>query len=351
MNVLCVGLNHQTAPVELRERVAVAEPRLPDLLRGMASLPGISEAVVLSTCNRVEVYAAAEYDVDHAGRMLLETITGGQLAAEALAHFYTRGGRDAAHHLFAVASGLDSMVLGETEIFGQVKKAYEAAHAVGATGRVLNKLFQRSFAVGKRVRSNTNIQRGATSVGSVAVELAERIFGELKNCRVMLLGAGEMSRVTAQSLLSRGARSIFVSNRSLDRAVELAQEMRGEAIRFDDWPQRVAEVDIVIASTSAPHFVVTRDQVLLARRQRRGRPLFLIDIAVPRDIEPSVSEIDDVYLYDIDALHVLADEARRLREEQISVCHAIISEELDKDQVSGIWNRDSAPVSAPSQLC
>jgi glutamyl-tRNA reductase len=258
---------------------------------------------------------------------------------------------EAARHLFAVASGLDSMVLGETEIFGQVKKAYAVAYEAGATGRVLNRLFQRSFAVGKRVRSNTMIQRGATSVGSVAVELAERIFGELEDCAVMLLGAGEMSRATAQSLLSRGARSIFVSNRSYERAVELAGEMRGEAIRFDDWPSKVAEVDIVIASTSAPHFVVTREQVVAARRMRRSRPLFLIDIAVPRDIEPAVNELDDIYLYDIDALQVLADEGRRQREEQTALCYGIIDEELAKDARQASRGAASGNAGADSQPC
>ncbi len=217
-----------------------------------------------------------------------------------------------------------------SECFGQVKKAYEAASVHGATGPMLNRLFQRSFAVGKRVRNSTGIQKGATSVGSVAVELAERIFGDLERCAVMLLGAGEMSRVTARSLLSRGARSIFVSNRSFERAVELAAEMDGVAMRFDDWPRKVAEVDIVIASTSAPHFVVTPDQVLAARKLRKGRPLFLIDIAVPRNIDPAVNAIDDIYLYDLDALQVLADEARRQREEQIQLCRVIIGEEVER---------------------
>ena len=344
MNIVCVGLNHQTAPVDLRERVAVAEGMLGETARGLAALPGVTEAVVLSTCNRVEVYAATEGGAGAAGRVVLEAMAGNRLGSGAEGHFYERSGVEAARHLFAVASGLDSMVLGETEIFGQVKKAYAAAYEAGATGRVLNRLFQRSFSVSASgCASNTMIQRGATSVGSVAVELAERIFGELEDCAVMLLGAGEMSRVTAQSLLSRGARSIFVSNRSYERAVELAGEMSGEAIRFDDWPSKVAEVDIVIASTSAPHFVVTREQVVAARRQRRSRPLFLIDIAVPRDIEPAVNELDDIYLYDIDALQVLADEGRRQREEQIALCHGIIDEELARDarqagRVRGVRN-------------
>lgn len=330
MQIVCVGLNHQTAPVDLRERVAVAESKLVETLHGLTGLEGVHEAVVLSTCNRVEVYAAME-DGPAAGEALCAAmIRGAHDPAELAGHFYTRLGDEAVRHLFAVAAGLDSMVLGETEIFGQVKEAYAKAHDAHTTGRWLNKAFQRGFAVAKRIRTHTLIQRGATSVGSVAVELAERIFGKLDACNVMLLGAGDMSRTTAQSLLSRGARSIFVSNRSFNRAEEMAESMGGEAVRFDDWPTKVNEVDIVIASTSAPHFVVTRQQVVEARRHRRGRPLFMIDIAVPRDIDPGVNDLDDVYLYDIDALQTLADEARRQREEQIALCHAIIAEELAK---------------------
>ncbi len=331
MQVLCLGLNHQTAPVDLRERVAVAPSRLQEALRGLLALPGVHEAVVLSTCNRVEVYAATDDAGAAAGPLLAAMLGGAHDPAEWAGHFYTHPGAGAARHLFAVAAGLDSMVVGETEVFGQVKDAYAAACRARATGRTLNKLFQHGFAVAKRIRTQTLIQRGATSIGSVAVELAGRIFGNLDSCSVMLLGAGEASRTTAQSLLSRGARSIIVSNRSFDRAVELAAAMGGEAVRFDDWPRKVREVDIVIASTSAPHLVVTRPQVVEARRHRRGRPLFMIDIAVPRDIDPEVNELDDVYLYDIDALRTLADEGRRQREEQIVLCQAIIDEELARD--------------------
>lgn len=330
MNFLCLGLNHQTAPLHLRERMAVPEQRTGELLAELLGVPGVHEAVVLSTCNRVEVYAAAEGNFTVGEKLLAKLGGDTTVDTDSASHFYLRQGEEAVGHLFSVAAGLDSMVLGETEIFGQVKKAYETANGHGATGPMLNRLFQRSFAVGKRVRNSTGIQRGATSVGSVAVELAERIFGDLKRCSVMLLGAGEMSRVTARSLLSRGARSIFVSNRSFDRAVELAAEMDGVAMRFDDWPRKVSEVDIVIASTSAPHFVVTPDQVLAARKLRKGRPLFLIDIAVPRNIDPAVNAIDDIYLYDLDALQVLADEARRQREEQIQLCRMIITEEVER---------------------
>jgi glutamyl-tRNA reductase len=228
------------------------------------------------------------------------------------------------------------MMLGETEIFGQVKQAYGFALDAGATGFVLNKVFQRAFGIGKKVRSETSIQEGSTSVGNVAVDLAEKIFGHLKDSEVMILGAGEMSRITAQSLVSRGAKSIFVANRSFDRAQELAAEMGGSAVRFDDWQDVLKRVDVVISSTGAPHAIVMQADVEKARRARKYRPLFFIDIAVPRDIDPAVGEIEEVYLYDIDALEQLAEEARGRRQQQIEDCERIIEHELLKANLPGI---------------
>lgn len=334
MEIVCLGLNHHTAPVEVRERFAVVESRLGEEALRLRQLEGIAEGVVLSTCNRTEYYAAAE---DHQAardqlRAFLQTHAGERLRAE---HLYELTRIDAVRHLCRVVSGLDSMVLGETEIFGQVKKAYQAALESGSTARTLNKVFQKAFGVGKRVRSHTGIQEGQTSVGSVAVDLAEKIFGHLRESRVMVIGAGEMSRTTAQSLLSRGAHSIFVTNRSFDKAEELARELDGEAVRFDDWQGVLQEVDVVISSTGAPHAVVNRADVEAVRRKRRFRPLFLIDIAVPRDIDPAVGEIEEVYLYDIDTLQVIAAEARERRSEQIKVCERIIDQELAK---SGLFD-------------
>ncbi|MGL4400047.1 MAG: glutamyl-tRNA reductase, partial [Luteolibacter sp.] len=257
------------------------------------------------------------------------------LDSSVTAHFYRKEKNEAARHLCRVVSGLDSMMLGETEIFGQVKQAYGFALEAGATGSILNKVFQRAFGVGKKVRTETSIQEGSTSVGNVAVDLAEKIFGHLKNSEVMILGAGEMSRITAQSLVSRGARSIFVANRSFDRAQELATEMGGSAVRFDDWQSVLARVDVVISSTGAPHTIVQRADVEKARRARKYRPLFFIDIAVPRDIDPSVGEIEEVYLYDIDTLEQLADEARNRRQLQIEQCERIIEHELMKLNLPG----------------
>lgn len=334
MELICLGLNHKTAPVEVRERFAVGSHKLGDAARELLQTSGAAESVVISTCNRTEFYLAA--DDGRAAMCALEShLVTGTLDPSATAHFYRIEKHAAARHLCRVVSGLDSMMLGETEIFGQVKQAYQAALDAGATGGVLNRLFQRAFGIGKKVRTETSIQEGATSVGNVAVDLAEKIFGHLKDSEVMILGAGEMSRITAQSLVSRGARSIFVTNRSFDRAEELATEMGGQAVRFDDWQGVLERVDIVIASTGAPHAIIHRKDVELVRRSRKYRPLFFIDIAVPRDIDPAVGEIEEVYLYDIDTLEQLAEEARGRRLMQIQECERIIEAELSKANLPG----------------
>jgi len=335
MELACLGLNHRTAPVEVRERFAVGTPKLGEAAREIAELPGLSEGVVVSTCNRTEFYIAAN-DAE-AGLKALEKALADRHALEpdATAHFYRYTRSAAASHLCRVVSGLDSMVLGETEIFGQVKQAYQAALHANTTGGVLNRLFQRAFGVGKKVRTETRIQEGATSIGNVAVELAEKIFGHLQDSEVMILGAGEMSRLTAQALVSRGARSIFVTNRSYERAVELATDMGGRAVRFDEWEKVLERVDVVISSTGAPHALIHREDVEKVRRARKFRPLFFIDIAVPRDIDPAVGEIEEVYLYDIDTLEELAEEARVRRQRQIEECDRIIADELAKLNLPG----------------
>ena len=333
MELVCVGLNHRTAPVEVRERFAVPAGKLGDSAKELLGISGLEEGVVLSTCNRTEFYIAGE----HAGEAAAELRR--KLAAEhgveSDPHWYEHHRIDAAKHLCRVVSGLDSMVLGETEIFGQTKDAYRQALDAGATAGVLNRLFQRAFGVGKRVRTDTRIQEGATSVAGAAVELAEKIFGKLAGCRVIVIGAGEMSRQTAQALVSRGASTVFVTNRSYDKAVGLAEEMGGRAVHFDEWQAVLAGVDVVISSTSAPHPVVLPHHIESVRRVRKFRPLFLIDIAVPRDIDPACGEIEEVYLYDIDTLEQLAGEARVRRERQIAECDRIIEEELKKLNLPG----------------
>jgi len=335
MELVCLGLNHRTAPVEVRERFAVGTTKLGEAAREIAAIEGVAEGVVISTCNRTEFYLASEDGGETLRRVEHQLAQSHGLGEDLGAHFYRQEKGAAARHLCRVVSGLDSMVLGETEIFGQVKQAYQAALEAGTTGGVLNKVFQKSFSVGKKIRTETGIQEGATSIGNVAVDLAEKIFGHLKNSEVMILGAGEMSRLTAQALVSRGARSIFVTNRSYERAVELANDMGGSAVRFDEWQKVLERVDVVISSTGAPHAIIHREDVEKARRARKFRPLFFIDIAVPRDIDPAVGEIEEVYLYDIDTLEQLAEEARTRRLRQIEECERIIDAELAKLNLPG----------------
>lgn len=335
MELLCLGLNHRTAPVEVREKFAVVTSHLGTAARELTSIEDITEGVVISTCNRTEFYFVAP-NAESAFAKLESHLAAKTSMPEGInPHFYRKEKSSVPQHLCRVVSGLDSMMLGETEIFGQVKQAYQAALDAGTTSGMLNRLFQRAFGIGKKVRTETSIQEGATSVGNVAVELAEKIFGHLSDSEVMLIGAGEMSRITAQSLVSRGARSIFVANRSHDRAIELAAEMGGSAVTFDDWQRVLERVDVVISSTGSPHTIVHRADIEKARRARKYRPLFLIDIAVPRDIEPAAGEIEEVYLYDIDTLEQLAEGARTRRQEQIRECERIIDAELAKNRLVG----------------
>ncbi|MFT6181527.1 MAG: glutamyl-tRNA reductase [Akkermansiaceae bacterium] len=329
MKLVCLGLNHETAPVEVRERFALSETALDRETKMLLEASDVLEGVVLSTCNRTEYYAVVN---GGSGVAELEDWICIQREFEGSREgvFYNYEAREAAEHLCRVASGMNSMVLGETEIFGQVKKAYKRSLEGGATKAVLNKLFQKAFGVGKKVRTYTAIQEGATSVAGASVELAEKVFGKLKGSSVMVIGAGEMSRKTARALQSRGASSVMVTNRSFDKAVDLAEEIGGRAVPFSGWEQELAHLDVVIAATGAPHFVVKPHHVEAVRRKRKYRPLILVDIAVPRDIDPKVGEIEEVYLYDIDTLQEMADQARKRRKEQLLLCEDIIREEIDK---------------------
>lgn len=323
MEIVCLGLTHRTAPVELRERFAIPDHEVPTLALELARNANVGEAVIVSTCNRVEIYAAAEdsrqaFDAIH--RVVVAR--GGEGHDEA---FFRHASERSIQHLFRVVSGLDSMILGETEILGQVKKAYQAAQTAGATGRHLNKLFQRAFNVAKEVRTNTNITRGSVSVGSVAVELSEKIFGRLKDCHVMILGAGETSELTAGALQARGVKAIFVANRSYDRAAALAEKMGGKAIHFDEWSNDFQNIDILIGSTAAPHPVVTVENLAPLMSTRPDRPLFCIDLAVPRDFEAAVNDLEGVYLYDIDSLQQIVDQSLEGRRQEVVVCERLIA--------------------------
>ncbi len=343
MTPLVLGLSHHTAPVEIRERFAFAESDVVPALTRLRQRGFISEAVLLSTCNRVELYAVSPRPVVETLPALREFLAvDRQQLLPPQDGIYTHAGPQGFEHLFRVACGLDSLVLGETEILGQLKKAYDLALAGGHTGRVLNKAFQRAFSVAKKIRSETGIQRGNTSVASVAVDLAERIFDGLKNRDVMVIGAGEMSEKTARALLSRGARSLFVSNRSHDRAVSLAAELGGKAIHFDEWEHEFPRIDIVISNTSAPHYVLDRPRLERLLRTRTSRSLLLIDIAVPRDIDPAVKNMEGVFLADVDDLQAVADEHLRGRREEVIRCEALIREQVNT-LLSGLAAAGSRP--------
>lgn len=325
MPVLVAGLSHRTSPVELRERFAFGDPVLADALQLLRSQGHAEEAVVVSTCNRVEIYVAAEPGepaaLDGLRRFLLEHAKHeGPLTEE----IYTLAEPQSIEHLFRVVSGLDSMVLGETEILGQVKKAYDTALKLGSTGGRLNKVFQRAFNVAKQIRTETMIQRGTVSVASVAVDLAGKIFDTLKNCTVMVLGAGDTSEKAAKALLSRGARRLIVANRTLERAQTLAAELGGEAVAFDRWPETSVEVDIIVSSTAATEYVIDRPRLEPLMKERRYRPLLLVDIAVPRDIDPAVNFLENVYVYNIDDLHAIADDSMQQRRQEIARCEELV---------------------------
>ncbi len=327
--LVVVGLSHHSSPVELRERFAFAEARVPAALKQLRDDSIASEAVILSTCNRVEIYAATALDPAEAFVELKKfLVTVHEYRDPIHDELYLLSEPQSLHHLFKVACGLDSMVLGETEILGQLKKAYDLALQHGYTGSRLNKAFQRAFNVAKHIRTETNIQRGSVSVASVAVELAERIFNSLDGHDVMVIGAGDTSEKTARALISRGARSIVVASRTLDRAQALAKELGGRAVPFDDWTTEFEKIDIVISSTAAPHHILDRNRLEPLMHLRRNRPLLLIDIAVPRDIDPEVNVMENVYLYNIDDLQTVADEYLKLRKEEIARCEAIIAEKV-----------------------
>ena len=348
MNVVVIGLSHHSSPVELRERFVFAEAKIPDALKSLRASGVAEEAVILSTCNRVEIYAATAFEPVQAFAELKQFLArwGETLSSpnqnttksglEGLSphrdeigdELYTLAEPQSLHHLFKVACGLDSMVLGETEILGQLKKAYDLAFRHRHTGARLNKAFQRAFHVAKRVRTETNIQRGSVSVASVAVELAEKIFSSLTDREVLVIGAGETSEKTARALLSRGVRSIIVANRSHDRAVALAKEFGGRAVQFDNWAGEFQKIDIAISSTSAPHHILDRARLEPLMKLRHHRPLLLIDIAVPRDIDPEVNLLENVYLYNIDDLQAIAADYLKQRKEEIARCEAIIGEKV-----------------------
>ena len=329
MSVVVIGLSHRSAPVELRERFAFAENKIPDALKTLRDSGLVTEAAILSTCNRVEIYAATPLAPENAFVEIRKFLVAhhafdGTLGDE----LYTLAEPHSLHHLFKVAAGLDSMVIGETEIFGQLKDAYELAFQNKFTGARLNKAFQRAFNVAKHIRTATNIQRGSVSVMSAAVELAEKIFSTLAGHEVLVVGAGETSEKTARALQSRGVKKITVTNRSPERAQALAAGLDARTAPFENWTDELERVDIAVSSTAAPHHILDRAKLEPILRRRKNRPLLLIDLAVPRDIEPAVNRLDNVYLYNVDDLQSIADDYLKLRREEVARCEKIIADKV-----------------------
>lgn len=307
--ITLLGLNHTTAPVELRERLAFSPEEIETALASLGRLPHVEEAMLLSTCNRVEVLLAAS---DESGLLPAVTKCISELKAIPVSHFedtlYTHSGDAAVRHLFRVASSLDSMVIGEAQILGQVKEAYRIATQNKTCGVILNRLLHKTFSVAKQIRSSTGIGDHAVSISYAAVKLGRKIFGSLEEKKVLLIGAGEMAELAVEHLINDGADQIIVANRTFESGLRLAEKYRGEAIRFQEIPDHLHLADIVISSTGSTDFVIRHDQVKGIRRARRNRPIFFIDIAVPRDIDPDINLLTNVYVYDIDDLEGIVEE-------------------------------------------
>ncbi len=325
MEITVLGVNHKTAPLEIRERLSIPSHKAEKMLKDLEERHIFDERILLSTCNRTEIYGAGTGSPDaiEKTKELLSEYSALN-RRELDRSLYVLRQPDSVEHLFSVAAGLDSMVVGETEIIGQVKDAYFFAHKNQQTGKVLNTLFQRSFKVAKNIRSQTEIGAGRVSVASVAVDLAQKIFEDLAHARVMVIGTGEMSTQVTKALLSRGARSMIVSSRHHDRAEAMAQELGGEAIHYDHYEEYINDVDILITSTLAPALLIHRDQVRGWMKARHEKPFFMIDIAVPRNIEHTTEKLDNVYLYNIDDLHSIADRNLALRKSQLEQCFRLV---------------------------
>ena len=324
-----LGANHHTAPLELREKLALTPEKLSAFQQKLAALEGLREFTVLNTCNRVEFYGVASTPATIA-RLQAEFCAFQDFPPEefnAIRQHAT--GPDALRHLIEVSAGLQSQMLGETEILGQIKDAYADAQSRRTVGPVLNRVFQKTFQHAKYIRSHTAITEGQISIANVAVDLALKIFGHLGETRILLLGAGDIGEKTARAFQSRGAASLTVASRTMDRAMELAKIFNGAALPFETAPRHFAEFDIVVCSTAAPHAIVTHDAVAAAMKKRRAQPLFFIDLALPRDVEPAVAEVQNVFIYNLDDLAKIADENLAAREAQVAKARLIAREKTD----------------------
>ncbi len=344
MRICHIGLNHKTAPVELRERLAVQEHDIPAILQARVAHPAIREAALLSTCNRVEM-TVVTHDPDAAIASVHAWFaeTAGLDLDAVMPHLYAYLTDDAVHHLFAVASGLDSLVLGEPQILGQVKTSYDRALAAGTAGHILHRLYQHTFTAAKRARSETGIGKNTVNISSCAVDLAKRIFGDLAGKTVMLIGAGEMAELAATHLRGQGCTDILVANRTLERARNLAINYDGHALTLEQLPDYLDAADIVISSTGANTYVLLPAMMEAALNRRAGRPMFLVDIAVPRDIDPRIAELNNVYVYDIDDLQQVVQGNKENREKEAARAYALLKDE-EKDFLRWLKSLESVPL-------
>lgn len=329
--LLTLGVSHKTAPLELRERLSLTEGRAVSALRELTDAAGIHEAAAISTCNRTELYLIVSDPVEAESTALgVLTRQADIRPTELLGHLYSLRSAEAARHLLRVTAGLDSMILGEAEIQGQVKRAYELALVEGGTGPILNRLFRGALTAGGRARQETGISEKGVSIPSVAVELARRALGDLSDRRVLMVGAGETAELVAQALVARGVDTVFVANRHYDRAIGLAQRFNGSAVRFEELPEQLLAADIVVSATNSPHHIVERDGLEQVMKAREGRPLLAIDIAVPRDIEPDCREIPGVSVHDIDDVQQIVERNTSGREAEARRAELIVEAELDR---------------------
>lgn len=333
MNIIVVGLSHKTAPVEIREKVAFPPTAMEEPLKQMLALPAISEAVIVSTCNRVELYAAgreAERAVIELKRFMAEFHA---LDPKVLdEHLYDYTGTEAIHHVLRVAASLDSMVIGEPQILGQIKTAYGYASEFQTAGTILNRFLHKAFSVAKRVRTETAIASNAVSVSFAAVELARKIFDTLENKTVMLVGAGEMCELAAKHFVNQGVSKVLVTNRTFSRAEKLAAEFDGTAVNFENFREQLHRVDILLSSTGAPDYVLSAKKLKEVAKMRRYKPMFLIDIAVPRDIDPAANRLDSIYLYDVDDLQGVVQANLKERHKEAEKAELIIRDEVAQFQ-------------------
>ncbi|HET6466069.1 MAG TPA: glutamyl-tRNA reductase [Nitrospiria bacterium] len=330
MDIIVVGLNHRTTPIEIREKFSISDAQLREALIRLKSYHGIDEGLILSTCNRVEVCAVVQQLQTGFQRIkeFFEDFHTGLSREEWNASLYLYSADEAVRHVFRVASSLDSMVIGEPQILGQLKEAFNIAMHQNATGVILNKVFRKAISVAKRVRTETKIAENAVSISFAAVELAKKVFGRLEGKEALLVGAGEMAELAVRHLLDNGVRKVMITTRNFDNAIELAKRFDGIPLRLEEFPRYLAEADILICSTGASHYVISEEHIGKAIQRRMNRPIFLIDISVPRNIDPHVNRIDNVFLYDIDDLQLIVDANLEGRQKEALKAEGIVSEEL-----------------------